>query len=215
MWTIFKSLLNWLQLCFSFLFWFFGCTVYGILALWPGIKPSGGCLARISLNHWTFREVPLTVFNKVFLCIYRNKICWWVRLKTAPIYYLTVLEIRSPKINVSVKLYSSWRLLERIHSLASPCIRTSEQSSLESAVPFQAKRWGKFGWPGQGCRATEHRPFFIWKLQPLSWGPKWEPFIFQINFLLITLWQCKLYTIKSAILIQQVLSLFTELCNHP
>ena len=34
-----KSLLNLLQYCFCFLFWFFGPKACGILAPWPGIKP--------------------------------------------------------------------------------------------------------------------------------------------------------------------------------
>ena len=36
----FKSLLNLLQYCFHFLFWFFGLKVYGSLAPQPGIKPT-------------------------------------------------------------------------------------------------------------------------------------------------------------------------------
>ena len=40
MWTIFKFLLNLLQYCFCYVFWFFGCMACGILASWPGIKPA-------------------------------------------------------------------------------------------------------------------------------------------------------------------------------
>ena len=35
-----KSLLNLLQYCFCFILWVFGHEVCGILALWPGIKPT-------------------------------------------------------------------------------------------------------------------------------------------------------------------------------
>ena len=38
--VFFKSLLNLLQYCFCFMFWFFGCKACRILALWPGIKPT-------------------------------------------------------------------------------------------------------------------------------------------------------------------------------
>ena len=53
MWTILKkSLLNLLQFCFYFMFWFFGGKVCGILTCWPGIEPTP------SAFHWTSREVP-------------------------------------------------------------------------------------------------------------------------------------------------------------
>ena len=35
-----KSLLNLLQYCFCFMFWFFGFEAYGILTPWPGIEPA-------------------------------------------------------------------------------------------------------------------------------------------------------------------------------
>ena len=35
-----KSLLNVLQYCFCFMFWFFGCEVCGILVAWPGLEPT-------------------------------------------------------------------------------------------------------------------------------------------------------------------------------
>ena len=45
MWTIFKkSLLNLLQFCFYFMFWFFGGKVCGILTRWPGIEPTPSAL---------------------------------------------------------------------------------------------------------------------------------------------------------------------------
>ena len=36
---VLKSLLNSLQYCFCFMFWFFGWKTYGILALQPGMLP--------------------------------------------------------------------------------------------------------------------------------------------------------------------------------
>ena len=59
--TILKSLLNLLQYCFCFIFWFF----------WPGgmwdlSSPTRNqihvpCIGRWSLNHWIARQVPLFV----------------------------------------------------------------------------------------------------------------------------------------------------------
>ena len=40
MWTILKSLLNLLQYCFCFMFWFFGHEACGISAPQPGIEPT-------------------------------------------------------------------------------------------------------------------------------------------------------------------------------
>ena len=40
MWTILKPLLNLLQYCFYFMFWFIGQKASGILAFWPGIEPT-------------------------------------------------------------------------------------------------------------------------------------------------------------------------------
>ena len=45
MWTILKVLLNLLQYCFCFLFWFFVREACGILAAPPGIKPAPPALA--------------------------------------------------------------------------------------------------------------------------------------------------------------------------
>ena len=50
-----QSLLNVLQYCFFFMFWFWACE---ILAPQPRIKPPALCTGRQSLNHWTAREVP-------------------------------------------------------------------------------------------------------------------------------------------------------------
>ena len=47
MWTI----LNDLQSCFCFLFWFFGCKAYGILAPQPGLKPAPLTLEGEVLTH--------------------------------------------------------------------------------------------------------------------------------------------------------------------
>ena len=45
MWTIFlKSLLNVLQYCFCFMFWFFGREACGILAPRPGTEPAPAAL---------------------------------------------------------------------------------------------------------------------------------------------------------------------------
>ena len=44
MWTIFKVFIEFLQYCFCFLFWFFGCEACGILAPPPGIEPTSTAL---------------------------------------------------------------------------------------------------------------------------------------------------------------------------
>ena len=59
-----KSLLNLLQYCFCFMFWFFGCD-------WPrGVQNLSSptrdwthtpCIGRQSLNHWTVREIPYSL----------------------------------------------------------------------------------------------------------------------------------------------------------
>ena len=63
MWTFFsKSLLNLLQYCLYFVSWFFwpqGTWNLGCLARVPTHTP---CFGRQSLNHWTTREVPFTLF---------------------------------------------------------------------------------------------------------------------------------------------------------
>ena len=46
--------LNLLQCCFCFMFWFFGCETYGILASW--VWTCTPCLGRRSLNHWAVRK---------------------------------------------------------------------------------------------------------------------------------------------------------------
>ena len=59
---ILKSLLNLLQYCFCFLFWFFGREARGILASQPGIKPEPPAWEVQSLNHWTASKVPAQDF---------------------------------------------------------------------------------------------------------------------------------------------------------
>ena len=46
------------------MFWFFNHKAYGVLALWPGIKPLPPTLEVWSLNHWTTREVLRSYFFK-------------------------------------------------------------------------------------------------------------------------------------------------------
>ena len=59
MWTIFFEVLNLLQYCFCFMFWFLGHEAYRILAPQPGMEPTHTPhTGRQSLNHWTTSEVP-------------------------------------------------------------------------------------------------------------------------------------------------------------
>ena len=53
-----KSLLNLLQHWFKAMFCFFGSKECGILAPWPGIKPTPHCIGKQSLSYRTTREVP-------------------------------------------------------------------------------------------------------------------------------------------------------------
>ena len=64
MWTVFKkSLLNFLQQCFSSVFWFSDREACEILAPLPGIEPPLPALEG-EVNHWTPGEVPrVTVFD--------------------------------------------------------------------------------------------------------------------------------------------------------
>ena len=65
-----KSLLNFSQYCFCFMFWFFGHETYGVLVPWPLMESAcTPCVGRRSLNHWTAREVPIFL-NYGFLWIY-------------------------------------------------------------------------------------------------------------------------------------------------
>ena len=58
MWTLFKVLIEFVQHCFCFKFWFFGCKACGILESRLGIEPHTPCIGRWNLSHWTAREVP-------------------------------------------------------------------------------------------------------------------------------------------------------------
>ena len=51
---LFKSLLNLLQYCFCFLFWFLGPKACGIIAPQPGIKPDPPALPGKSLTVFSF-----------------------------------------------------------------------------------------------------------------------------------------------------------------
>ena len=57
-----KSLLNLLQYCSCFMFWFFGYKAYETLTSQSGIEFATLCMGRRSLNHWTAREVRLWLF---------------------------------------------------------------------------------------------------------------------------------------------------------
>ena len=50
MWTISKVFIEFVQYCFCFMSWFFGCNAGEILSPWPGIKPSSPCIEQ-NLNH--------------------------------------------------------------------------------------------------------------------------------------------------------------------
>ena len=45
-------------------------AAYGILVPWPGIKPMSPALAVWSLNQWTFKEIPISMFLRVLLLIF-------------------------------------------------------------------------------------------------------------------------------------------------
>ena len=53
-----KSLLNLLQYCFSFVFWFFGCKSCGIFSSLARDQTPTTCIGRQSLINWTTRGVP-------------------------------------------------------------------------------------------------------------------------------------------------------------
>ena len=64
-----KSLLNLLQYCFCFMFWFFGHKACGILIPWPGIRPTNPAMEMQSLSPWTTREVPRVVIALSFFSL--------------------------------------------------------------------------------------------------------------------------------------------------
>ena len=61
-------MLNLVQYCFCFMFWFFGQEVPGILVSQPRIEPATTWIRRPCLNHWTTREVPSYIFL-MFWCL--------------------------------------------------------------------------------------------------------------------------------------------------
>ena len=81
MWTIFLSLLNLLQYCFCFMFWFLGHEACGILASCPGIKPAPpalegevltteppgksprSCIVEIEFLSYIRLRMPLTILK--------------------------------------------------------------------------------------------------------------------------------------------------------
>ena len=54
-----RRILNVLQHCFCFTFWFFDPKACGILAPWSRIEPSPHALEGEVLKHWAAREVPI------------------------------------------------------------------------------------------------------------------------------------------------------------
>ena len=62
MWTIFKAFIEFVTVLLLFYRGFFGHEACGILAPGPGIKPVPPALEVQSLNHWTSREVPSSIF---------------------------------------------------------------------------------------------------------------------------------------------------------
>ena len=68
-WTIFKSVLNLLQYCFCFMFYFFGHKANGILTPQPGIQPTPFLLEdKVSVTIMA-REVPKK-FLLIEFCLY-------------------------------------------------------------------------------------------------------------------------------------------------
>ena len=65
LWMSLKCLLNLLQHCFRFTFWFWGQESCGLLAPQPGIEHVTPALEMQSLNHWTTGEVHLITFKWV------------------------------------------------------------------------------------------------------------------------------------------------------
>ena len=64
-WTIFKSLLNLLQNCFCFVFWFFSRKAWGSLGSLTMDQNHTPFIGRQNPNHWTVKEVPKLVFKPV------------------------------------------------------------------------------------------------------------------------------------------------------
>ena len=62
---------SWQVFIYFILFWVFfvclfvfllHCEAYGILVPWPGIEPVPPAVEALSLNHWTTREIPLSMY---------------------------------------------------------------------------------------------------------------------------------------------------------
>ena len=65
-----KSLLNLLQYCFCFMFWFFDHEAGRIFSSLTRDQTCTPCIGRQTLNHWTTREVPIYyIFLVLFLVI--------------------------------------------------------------------------------------------------------------------------------------------------
>ena len=63
--SFFKSLLDFLQYFFCFMFWFFGHKACGILAFWPGILPTSTALEHEVLT----TELPGKCLIFLFKCV--------------------------------------------------------------------------------------------------------------------------------------------------
>ena len=69
--NFFKSLLNLLQYCFCFMFWFLGFKAYGILAPWPKIKPSTPELEdEVLTTGQPGKSIKLKFWENIFIIIY-------------------------------------------------------------------------------------------------------------------------------------------------
>ena len=64
-WIIFKYLLNLLQYCFGFMFWYFDLKTFGILSP-TRVQTCTLCIGRRSPNNWTTRKVPESVLTFLF-----------------------------------------------------------------------------------------------------------------------------------------------------
>ena len=77
MWTILKVfLLNLLQYCFCFMFWFFGPEACGILAPRPGVKPTPPALEGQILTIGPPGKSPQSSLNGVLMDI----MCWFYKI---------------------------------------------------------------------------------------------------------------------------------------
>ena len=61
MWTIFKVFIEFVTTLLLFYVLFFGPKARGVLTPWPWIKTHSPCIGKWSLNHWTSREVPVSL----------------------------------------------------------------------------------------------------------------------------------------------------------